>query len=84
MKDLSFDELSLTVDGKRTFLISGEFHYFRVPHDDWRRRLRLLKDDGTVYHWYCAVSRRNGREVRGIALAMSELPAHHDLENETT
>ncbi len=43
---LGYDGLSLTVDGTRTFLISGEFHYFRVPKDEWRRRLRLLKDVG--------------------------------------
>ena len=43
---LGYDDLSLKVDGKRTFLISGEFHYFRVPKEEWRRRLRLLKDVG--------------------------------------
>ena len=35
-------------------------------HKPW-----VLKHDGVVYHWYCAVSRRDGREVRGIALATS-------------
>ncbi len=43
---LGYDSLSLSVDGKRTFLISGEFHYFRVPKGEWRRRLKLLKDVG--------------------------------------
>ena len=43
---LGYDDLSLKVDGRRTFLISGEFHYFRVPKAEWRRRLRLLKDVG--------------------------------------
>ena len=41
----------------------------------------VLKHDGVVYHWYCAVSRRNGREVRGIALAMSKPPTNHDIED---
>ncbi len=45
-KTLGYDNLSLTVDGKRTFLVSGEFHYFRVPQSDWRRRLELLKAVG--------------------------------------
>ena len=36
-------------------------------HKPW-----VLKHDGVVYHWYCAVSRQGGREVRGIALATSE------------
>ena len=36
-------------------------------HKPW-----VLKHDGVVYHWYCAVSRQGGREVRGIALATSK------------
>ena len=37
-------------------------------HKPW-----VLKHDGTVYHWYCAVSRNaDGREFRGIALATSK------------
>ncbi len=46
MNHLSFDSGSLMLDGERIFLISGEFHYFRVPHTDWRRRMRLFKAIG--------------------------------------
>ncbi len=28
------------------YLYSGEFHYFRVPKPDWRRRIRLFKEAG--------------------------------------
>jgi beta-galactosidase len=28
------------------FLISGEFHYFRVPKKDWKRRMQLFKEAG--------------------------------------
>ena len=35
-------------------------------HKPW-----VLKHDGVVYHWYCAVGKLNGRDVRGIALATS-------------
>ena len=35
-------------------------------HKPW-----VLKHDGVVYHWYCAVGKRSGQEVRGIALATS-------------
>ena len=38
-------------------------------HKPW-----VLKHEGVVYHWYCAVSRKGGREVRGIALATSRPP----------
>ncbi|MBR4258368.1 MAG: beta-galactosidase [Kiritimatiellae bacterium] len=39
-KRLCHDELSLKVNGRRAFLVSGEFHYFRVPKEDCRRSLR--------------------------------------------
>lgn len=29
-----------------SFLLSGEFHYFRVPRTQWRHRLRLMRDIG--------------------------------------
>ena len=35
-------------------------------HKPW-----VLKHNDTVYHWYCAVGKRNGYVVRGIALATS-------------
>ena len=31
MKSFSFDKDGYIIDGVRQFLISGEFHYFRVP-----------------------------------------------------
>lgn len=34
------------IDGKPQFLISGEFHYFRVPRKDWKSRLIALKEMG--------------------------------------
>ncbi len=43
---LTFDRTSVLLNGKREFLVSGEFHYFRVPHEDWRRRLRLFREAG--------------------------------------
>jgi len=46
MNNLTFDDKSLMLDGKRFFLVSGEFHYFRVPPSDWRRRMRLFKEMG--------------------------------------
>ena len=42
----AFDSKSLLLDGKRDFLISGEFHYFRVPKAEWKRRLELFKAAG--------------------------------------
>ena len=44
--ELTQDALSLKFDGERKFLVSGEFHYFRVPPAEWKRRLELLKASG--------------------------------------
>lgn len=46
MAKVSWDGQSYSFGDERRFLISGEFHYFRVPQADWRRRLRLWKDAG--------------------------------------
>jgi len=46
MKKILWDEKSYIIDGKREFLRSGEFHYFRVPKKDWKRRLELFKKAG--------------------------------------
>ncbi|MBQ6052080.1 MAG: beta-galactosidase [Clostridia bacterium] len=34
------------LDGKEDFLVSGEFHYFRVPAADWEKRMTLFKEMG--------------------------------------
>ena len=66
---LDYDDISLKVDGRRTFLVSGEFHYFRVPKGDWRRRLRLLKDVGgncvATYVPWCIHEPEEGRILFG-------------------
>ena len=46
MMNFTFDELGFKKDGKDVFMISGEFHYFRVPKSDWRRRMELYKAAG--------------------------------------
>lgn len=43
---LTWDNTGYFIDGKPAPFISAEFHYFRVPHDDWERRLLLLKESG--------------------------------------
>jgi beta-galactosidase len=46
MRPITFDKLCYRIDGQPTYLYSGEFHYFRVPKADWRRRMQLFKDAG--------------------------------------
>jgi beta-galactosidase len=46
MQPITFDKLCYRINGEPTYLYSGEFHYFRVPQPDWRRRMRLFKEAG--------------------------------------
>lgn len=46
MEKITWDQHSYIIEGKEQFLISGEFHYFRVPKSDWKKRLQLLKEAG--------------------------------------
>nr|WP_167859077.1 beta-galactosidase [Paenibacillus cymbidii] len=43
---LEWDVRGYKIDGQPRFLVSGEFHYFRVPAADWERRLKLFKETG--------------------------------------
>jgi beta-galactosidase len=46
MKSIGWDKKTYYLDNKPGFLVSGEFHYFRVPPADWRARLELWKEAG--------------------------------------
>lgn len=46
LNTITFDTGSYRIGGTPTYLLSGEFHYFRVPKEDWRRRMRLFKEAG--------------------------------------
>lgn len=46
MAPVSFDRHCWRIGGQAAFLVSGEFHYFRVPKADWKRRMSLLKEAG--------------------------------------
>ncbi len=44
---ISYDQYSLKIDGKRTYIYSGEFHYFRLPSPGlWRDVLQKMKAAG--------------------------------------
>lgn len=42
----TFTKSCYYLNGKPTFLYSGEFQYFRVPRKDWKTRLALFKEAG--------------------------------------
>ena len=45
-KIVTYDNRGFVINGKREFLIGGEFHYFRVPHELWEDRLQKMKRIG--------------------------------------
>lgn len=46
MNAVTFDSTCWRIAGRPVYLNSGEFHYFRVPRKDWRRRMKLHKEAG--------------------------------------
>lgn len=46
MHKLTFDHKNYYLDGQKCYLNSGEFHYFRVPREEWSRRMKLLRESG--------------------------------------
>lgn len=45
-KMLTWDSNGFCLNGEPTYVMSGEFHYFRVPREDWARRMRLFREAG--------------------------------------
>ena len=45
-KILTWNEKGYLINGEPSPYISGELHYFRVPHKDWKYRLEMLKKSG--------------------------------------
>lgn len=77
-----------SIGGKESFLLSGEFHYFRVPRDRWGARLRAMRDIGLTatsiyipWNWHQPDPDREpdfeGSEVpeRDLRSAMEEITA---------
>jgi len=55
---ISYDARSFLLDGKRTFIFSGELHYWRIPKAEWSERIQRIKAAGinaisTPVPWAC-------------------------------
>lgn len=46
MATISVDGQSLSIDGRRIWIVSGAIHYPRVPRELWRSRIRAAKQAG--------------------------------------
>ncbi len=64
MEHLTWDENGFYVEGERKALVSGEFHYYRVPERDWRERLARFQESGgnmvATYIPWCVHEPREG------------------------
>lgn len=47
-KDVKWDSKSLIIDGKRQIPVMGEFHYSRLPADEWSTEVRRMKEGGVT------------------------------------
>lgn len=68
---LDYDRYSMIIKGKRTLIISGEFHYWRVPdRDRWNEILTTYKSAGLntiriYFHWGYHSSRQGSYDFTG-------------------
>ncbi len=46
MQPITFTSTCYQAGDQPIYLLSGEFHYFRVPKKDWRKRMQLFKEAG--------------------------------------
>lgn len=46
LQPITYDPSCYRIGSTPAYLLSGEFHYFRVPKEDWRRRMRLFREAG--------------------------------------
>ncbi len=46
MAAVSFDSRTLSVDGKRIWIVSGSIHFQRTPRDQWAQRIHAAKHAG--------------------------------------
>ena len=63
--NVTFDKHSLIIDGKREFIISGAFHYFRTPSPELAKdRFMKMKAGGyntvEIYFWWKYHSEKQG------------------------
>jgi len=72
---IDFDGRGFVIDGKRTFLVGGDMHYSRVPHELWRDRLLRMKRAGyNVVQTYAFWNFHEPREGQW------DFAGDHDLE----
>ena len=46
--NITWDSLSLMIDGRRVMPVMGEIHFSRLPADEWQREVRKMKEGGVT------------------------------------
>jgi len=83
--EITFDKHSLIIDGKREFIRSGSFHYFRTPgYDLAKDRFMKMKAAGyntvEIYFWWKYHSEKQGEyDFSGIKDVEKVLQAAKDI-----
>jgi hypothetical protein len=66
--NVSYDNRSMLMDGRRVLLLGGSFHYPRAPPEEWRGIMQTMKDDGLnhlqMYTFWNLHEQRRGVHVR--------------------
>ncbi len=47
-KPVTWDRLSLMIDGRRVCPVMGEVHYSRIPADEWQQEVHKMKEGGVT------------------------------------
>ena len=76
LMEITFDKYSLIIDGKRTLIRSGAFHYFRTPGEKTARD-RFLKMKAGGYN----VGNTFNKYPLAVKLHISDLEATYLIEN---
>ena len=52
---VSWDDKSFLIKGERKWIIAGSLQYWRIPHQEWEQRLKLMREAGlnTVEFYIC-------------------------------
>ena len=75
MKQIDVRTDGIYIQGKKTLMLSGDLHYFRVLPEGWRRRLDLMKDFGlTAVTTYVPWDMHEPREGQFCFEARFDLP----------
>ena len=84
MSEIEIKNGSFMIQGKPEIIHAAEFHYFRIPEDQWESRLKLLKSTGfntlaTYIPWLWHEPKEGEFDLDGHTHSMRNLAGFLDL-----